>query len=324
MPSEPKSLSADATARDHLWMRLPVVSETATIGDAKRVAATSSQVHNVYVVGDQGELLGLLPVTSLFAHGDDEPIKAFIEPPRVVVRDDQDQEHVALAAVRHGLAEVPVVDAEDRFLGVVPASALLAVMHHEHVEDFDRLAGIVRQNEHAADALEKPPVRRVRDRLPWLLVGLAGSAVATAVVVSFEKSLEQRVAVAFFMPGIVYLADAIGTQTEAIAVRGLSFLHPHGIGLFLSEIWTGFLLGVALALPAFPAIWLLFDDARLALSVSSAIVVAGSIAAAVGLGFPMLLSRLGKDPAFGSGPLGTVVQDVLSLVTYLVVVDLVF
>jgi magnesium transporter len=321
---ESRSLSADATARDHLWVAVPVIAVTATMREAQSAAATSSGVHNVYVVGEKGELLGLLPMTSLFGRADDEPIRNRIESSEATVRDDHDQEHVALAAIRHGLAEVRVVDAEDRFVGVVPASALLAVMHHEHVEDIDRLAGIVRQNEHAAKALEEPPTRRVRERLPWLLVGLGGSAVATAVVVGFEKSLEQRVAVAFFMPGIVYLADAIGTQTEAIAVRGLSFLHPHGAGLFLREIWTGFLLGLALALPAFPAVWLTFGDPRLAIAVASAIIVAGTIAAAVGLGFPVFLSRLGKDPALGSGPLATVVQDVLSLVTYLVVVELVF
>ena len=324
MTNESKSLSADATARDHLWVSVPVVSVAATVREAQRVAATSSGVHNVYVVGEKGELLGLMPVMSLFGREDDERIGNRIERPQATVRDDQDQEHVALAAIRHGLAEVPVVDAEDRFVGVVTASALLAVMHHEHVEDIDRLAGIVRQNEHAAQALEEPPTRRVRERLPWLLVGLVGSAVATAVVAGFEKSFERRVAVAFFIPGIVYLAAAIGTQTQTIAVRGLSFLHPHGAGLFLSEIWTGFLLGLALALPAFPAIWLTFGDPRLAFAVAGAIVVAGTIATAVGLAFPVMLSGLGKDPAFGSGPLATVIQDVLSLVTYLVVVDLVF
>jgi magnesium transporter len=322
--NESKSLSADATARDHLWVRVPIISAAATMGEAQRAAAMSAGVLNIYVVGEKGELLGLLPMTSLFGRADDEPIRNRIERSQAMVREDQDQEHVALAAIRHGLAEVPVVGAEDRFVGVVPASALLAVLHHEHVEDIDRLAGIVRQNEHAAQSLEESPTRRVRERLPWLLVGLGGSAVATAVVVGFEKSLEQRVAVAFFIPGIVYLAAAIGMQTETIAVRGLSFLHPHGVGLFLSEVWTGFLLGVALALPAFAAIWLTFGDPRLAFAVASAIIVAGTIAAAVGLGFPVLLSRLGKDPALGSGPLATVVQDVLSLVTYLVVVDLVF
>ncbi len=286
------------------------------------MAAEGPEVHNVYVLDDGGALVGLLPVTSLFAGPDDEPVRTRIQPPKVTVRDDLDQEHVALTAIRHGLSEVPAVDADGRFVGVVPAAALLSVLHHEHVEDVDRLSGILRQTEHAARSLEESPSRRVRERLPWLLVGLLGSAVATAVVVGFEKSLEHRVAVAFFMPGIVYLADAIGTQTEAIAVRGLSFLHPAGARLFLSEMWTGFLLGLALALPAFPGVWWAFGDPLLALAVATAIIVAGTIATGVGLGFPLLLSRLGKDPALGSGPLATVVQDVLSLLTYLVVVDL--
>jgi magnesium transporter len=315
-------LSADATARDHLWERIRAVSATATVRDARRAAAAVPGVQNVYVVDENGALVGLLPLTSLFDGAEDEGIAARIQRPKATVRDDLDQEHVALTAIRHGLAEVPAVDASGRFVGIVPASALLLVLHHEHVEDVDRLSGVLRQTEHAAMSLEEPPSRRMRERLPWLLVGLAGSAVATAVVVGFEKALEQRVAVAFFMPGIVYLADAIGTQTEAIAVRGLSFMHPAGVRLFLSEMWTGFLLGLALALPAFPGVWWAFGDPLLALAVSTAIIVAGTIATAVGLGFPLILSRLGKDPALGSGPLATVVQDVLSLVTYLVVVHL--
>jgi magnesium transporter len=252
-------------------------------------------------------------------NADEAPIAPLVEPARVTVGPEQDQEHVALAAIRFGLAEVPVVATDGRFLGVVPASSLLGILHHEHVEDVDRLSGVLRQSEHAVRALEEPPTRRVRERLPWLLVGLIGSAVATGVVASFEKSLERRVAVAFFMPGIVYLADAIGTQTEAIVVRGLTFRHSRMLRLFFDELRTGLLLGAALALPALPVIWLAFGSLNLAVAVASAILIAGTIATAVGLGFPILLSRLGKDPAFGSGPLATVVQDILSLVTYLVV-----
>src|SRR5688572_10127467 len=100
---ESRSLSANATARDHLWVRVPVISATATTGEAQRAAATSSGVHNVYIVGESGELLGLLPLTSLFGCRDDEPIGSRIERPRATVRDDQDQEHVALAAIRQGL-----------------------------------------------------------------------------------------------------------------------------------------------------------------------------------------------------------------------------
>jgi magnesium transporter len=316
-------LPADATARDHLWTGAPTISVTATLSEARRAAADSSDFHNVYVVDDARNLVGLLPLPSLFDGTEDERIEARIQPVKVTVRDDLDQEHVALTAIRHGVAEVPAVDADGRFVGIIPTSALLLVLQHEHVEDVDRLSGILRQTEHAARSLEEPPTRRVRERLPWLLVGLTGSAIATAVVVGFEKALEQRVTVAFFMPGIVYLADAIGTQTEVIAVRGLSFSHAVGLRSFFSEMRTGFLLGLALALPTFPGVWWAFGDARLALAVAIAILVAGTLATAVGLGFPVILSRFGKDPALGSGPLATVVQDVLSLVTYLVVADLV-
>ena len=93
---------------------------------------------------------------------------------------------------------------------------------------------------------------------------------------------------------------------------GCSLLHPH----------TGFLLGLALGVPVLPAVWWIFGDLRRAVAVSTALVAAGTAAAAVGFSFPLLLSRLGKDPALGSGPLATVVQDVLSLVTYFAAVQL--
>jgi magnesium transporter len=210
----PRPLAADATAADHLLVRVPVVSNGAWARDARAAALSRQDGAHVYVIGEHGELAGTLSVTKLFAMKEEEPIASHLQRPLVTVRSDEDQERLALAAIRHGLTCVPVADASGRFLGIVPASALLRVLHHEHVEDIDRLAGILRQTEHAAHALEEPPSRRVRERLPWLLVGFAGSALATLIVATFQVALEQRIAVAFFIPGIVYLADAIGTQTE--------------------------------------------------------------------------------------------------------------
>jgi magnesium transporter len=118
----------------------------------------------------------------------------------------------------------------------------------------------------------------------------------------------------------VYLADAIGTQTEAIAVRGLS-LTRSGIGHLLGgELRTGMLLGGVLGLLSFTLIWAVFKDLRLAAAVGTALLAAGSAAATVGLLFPWLLARWHRDPAYGSGPLATIVQDVLSLFVYLGVV----
>jgi magnesium transporter len=132
----------------------------------------------------------------------------------------------------------------------------------------------------------------------------------------FERVLEARVAVAFFIPAIVYLADAVGTQTEAIMVRYLSAGHAPLGRLLRGELLTGLLIGLCLSLFVFPATLLAFGDVRLAAAVTVAVAVAGVVASAVGLVFPWLLSRAGRDPAFGSGPVATVIQDVLSLLIY--------
>jgi magnesium transporter len=214
---------------------------------------------------------------------------------------------------------LPVVDGDGRLLGLMPSQALLQVLRQEHIEDIHLLAGIQRESAQARGAIEEPPLRGARHRLPWLLVGLVGAMIATAAMAGFESTLEAKVAVAFFVPGLVYIADAIGTQSEAIAVRGLS-LTGAGIGHLLArELRSGMLIGATLGLISFPAIVVAFGDARLAAAVAMSVFFAGSVAAAMGLLFPWVLARFRRDPAYGSGPVATVIQDILSLLVYFAV-----
>ena len=236
------------------------------------------------------------------------------------VRADTDQERVASLALHHGVSAIPVVDVKGRLLGIVPPAALLAILRREHVEDIHRFAGITRETQIAREAIEAPPLRRLRHRLPWLLLGLLGSVLATFIVTRFERVLSLNPAIAFFGPGLVYLADAIGTQTEAVAVRGLSLSHARPAVLVGGEVRTGLLIGLVLAGLTLPGVWLAFGDIRLALAVAAALLVAGAIATTVGLVLPWLLARLGSDPAYGSGPLATIIPDLLSLLTYFLVV----
>jgi magnesium transporter len=148
------------------------------------------------------------------------------------------------------------------------------------------------------------------------MFGLLGSALATFVVSRFEQELEAQVALAFFVPGIVYLADAIGTQTETVVVRGLSLSRAPLRVLLRDEAGAGLIIGFAFGALAFLGVVLAFGDLRLAAAVALAVLVAGGMATTVGLLFPWLLHRMGQDPAFGSGPVATIVQDVLSLLIY--------
>jgi magnesium transporter len=138
------------------------------------------------------------------------------------------------------------------------------------------------------------------------------------VVGAFEEQLRETVVLAFFVPGIVYLADAVGTQTETVVVRGLSV----GVALrqmFKPELLSGLLASLALSAAAFPfALWR-WGDAQVASVVSVSLFAACSVATIIAMALPWTLRRLGKDPVFGSGPLATVIQDLLSIAIYFAV-----
>jgi magnesium transporter len=235
------------------------------------------------------------------------------DPP--VVRPGVDQEVAAWQAVRRDESALCVVDAAGRFLGLIPPRRLLAVLLAEHEEDLSRLGGFVRSTTTIRATSEEPVQRRVRHRLPWLFVGLIGALLAADVVGWFAAQLQRNVMLAFFIPGIVYLADAVGTQTETIVVRGLS------IGVAMRrmasrELLAGVAIGLALAALAGPLVWWRWQDGLLALSVALAILAACSTATVAALLLPWCFDAAGVDPAFGSGPLATLLQDLLSIVIY--------
>jgi len=290
--------------------------ETAAEVIARLTRERPPSVELVCVVGADGKLLGALPIARLFATPAARRMHEAMDADFPRVAPTLDQERAASLALHHGVDALPVVGDGGRLLGVLPAQALLQILRREHIEDLHRLAGIRRETARARHAIEDPPLRRARDRLPWLLVGLVGAVRATAAMAGFEATLQAKVTVAFFIPGIVYLADAIGTQSEAIAVRGLSLTRSGIAHLLSGELRTGMLVGAALGLIAYLPILGAFGDARLAAAVSCAIFAAGSLASALGLLLPWLLAHLGRDPAYGSGPVATAVQDVLSLLVY--------
>jgi magnesium transporter len=270
----------------------------------------------VCVVDEQQRLVGTLAAPELLALPDEVLLRRVARRDHPQVAPGVDQEKMASIALHHGVGAVPVVDDDGRLVGVVGAATLMAILRREHVEDLHRLAGVTSESNQAREALEAPPLRRVRHRLPWLAVGLAGSMVATLVMSRFESALAAKPALAFFVPGLVYLADAIGTQSEAIAVRGLSLSHARLPQLLGAELRTGALIGLVLALLALPMVWAVFGEWRLAAAVAGALFGASAVASTLGLLLPWALARLGSDPAYGSGPLATIVQDVLSLLIY--------
>jgi magnesium transporter len=307
------------TAQAHLTRNVPIAVPTARIGDVRRslVGQRFDTVAEIAVC-DQGRLVGLLNVEDALAATDGQLVTELMDPDPPAVAPGVDQEVAAWQAVRRGESSLAVVDAGGRFLGLIPPTRLLAVLLWEHDEDLARLGGFRHDAESARAAAQEPVGRRIAHRLPWLLVGLAGALLAAVIVGAFEAQLKERVILAFFVPGVVYLADAVGTQTEAVLIRGLSVGVPIG-RVVRRELLTGLLVGAALAVAFLLVALGWWGRADVALAVALALLAACSIASLVAMALPWLLHRLGVDPAFGSGPLATVIQDLLSVLLYFVI-----
>ena len=267
-------------------------------------------------------LVGLLPLTRVLGSPDSAVARDLMDPDPPVVTFDGDLEQAAWAAVRHGESSLAVVDQEGRFVGLVPPARLLGVLLRAHDQDFARLRRFLDSSRQARTAAQEPVVRRLRHRIGWLALGLAGAAISAWLVGLFETRIEADVRLAFFIPGVVYLADAVGTQTEAIVVRGLSVGAPVRRALLL-ETLTGPTLGLTVGITSLAAVWWALGDGQVALTVALSLFAACGVATGLGAAIPVLLARLGRDPAFASGPVATVIQDLLSLLIYFVAAVLV-
>lgn len=306
------------SAAFHLLEKVPVAGPNTPCGEVLALlrGARFEYADAVVITDSQQRVVGMVSVGEVAMQDANLPLHRVMRRDVAVASLDTDQERVASLAIDSVLGTVPIVDANARFIGLVPPRALLAVLRREHIEDLHRLTGIMRETRVARAAIEGPPLRRARHRLPWLFVGLAGSALAALLMARFAGILQARIELVFFLPGIVYLADAIGTQTEAIAVRGLSLSHLGIKQLLVRELSTGMTIGSILGAVAAFAVWVILKDPALALVIGTVLFAAGGIATAIGLALPWLFHRLGFDPAYGSGPLATVAQDVLSVLLY--------
>ncbi len=286
------------------------------VGDVRRaMAGRRFESVDALAVLDGPRLAGLVRMVDLVAAADDEPVRARMDPDPPRIAPGADQEIAAWQAVRHREGTMAVVGDGDRFVGLIPPYRLLGVLLREHDEDLARLGGFAAGSRSAREASTEPVPRRVWHRLPWLMLGLAGALLAAAIVGRFEEQLAENVLLPLFIPGIVYLADAVGTQTAALVIRGLSVGVPIG-RVVRRELLTGAIVGVVLAASFLGVGLLAWDDGEVIVAVALALFAACATATVVAMALPALFAAAGKDPAFGSGPLATVIQDLLSILIY--------
>ena len=273
----------------------------------------------IFVVDDDGKLMGIVRINDLLGEKA-KRIGDIMEEEHEAVRPGDDQEEIAQLAIRLNMIAVPVVDDLGQLIGAVPPEALFRILRDEHMEDLQRFAGISAHTEGSEAALDASLLNRFKRRMPWLIFGLLASSLITLVMVGFEQTLSENVAAAFFVPALVYIAGAIGTQAVSVSVRTLSMqdvsIGPLLRGEMIIGLWIGSVLGVL----AGGAVMTVFGQPPLAVAVGLAVLGGGAVSALAGFALPWTFMRLGYDPALGSGPICTIVQDAASLALYFLLV----
>jgi len=272
----------------------------------------------IYVVNKDRRLLGVFSFREIFQAPEETKIKNLMIKKEVIkVYPYTDQEKVAILALKHNLKAIPVVDKESRFLGVVPSNKILGILYSEHMEDIFRYAGIYDGDFLPSKMIRAPAGTLAKVRLPWLILGLFGGILAAKITGLFEAPLKSHFILAAFIPVIVYMADAVGTQTEALVIRGLAIDSKLAIKNYLfQEIKVGFLIALSLGalLTLISSLWLGLLHIGFILGVSIFLTIMAAII--IALFIPLVLNKLKKDPALGSGPFATIVTDLCSLIIY--------
>lgn len=320
-----KTPVSSQTASSHMLTKVPIGKREDSVSKIlSKLAGESWDLINwVWVVNEKRKLIGMVPIEKLVSQDGGQALRSLMIEPKVRVKSDTDQERVAILAIQHDMRVIPVVDDNDHLLGIVPSEKIIDILHQEHIEDFLRVGGIQAKGKSFLEILSTRVVGVVSLRLPWLIVGLVGGIIATLIVRFFEASLREEIALAFFIPVIAYMADAIGTQTETIFVRTLT-LTKLSVGKYLArEVSVGGLIGLicGVLLFLFAYFWLSSFDVGLIAGLS--LFIAMTIASALATLTPFVFYLLGKDPAIGSGPLTTIIQDIVSLIIYFTVAVLV-
>jgi len=283
------------------------------IRKAREFARRGLQLDVLYVVDQRGELRGFLPVGDLVVEGPGRRM-AKVMKPAVSVRADLDQEEVANIIEKYDLVSVPVVNDRNQVIGRITVDDIVDVIKEEATEDIERMAGLAGTEETSSSVFATS-----RIRLPWLLVGFFGEMLSALVLRSFQASLDQIIASAFFIPIIMAMGGNAGIQSSAIVVRGLATGEVHsgkigkrltkeaGIAIVNGIILSAFLFGVC-------AYWL--GDTRFGLVAGLALLVVVANATIVGALIPFILERFEVDPAIATGPFITTTNDSLGLLIY--------
>ncbi len=280
-----------------------------------RRASEAEQVFYIYVVDERSHLVGVVSLRDLVTAAPQRPLREVMAKNVWKVRTTTDQEEVSRLVSRYNLLAIPVVDEENKLVGIVTVDDIIDVIREETTEDIMRMAG-AREDE----ILTSSAFRVAKGRFPWLLVTWFEGILALQLITFYSGTLAKYIFLAGFIPIITAMGGNVGVQSSAAVIRGIATggIRPGGWSrLLLKHLRIGLTLGVAYGfLLGLVARYQFQEVAWLGLTVGVAICSAMSVAAVVAALLPLIFRRLNIDPAVATGPFVSSSIDILGILIF--------
>ncbi|NNC77808.1 MAG: magnesium transporter [Woeseiaceae bacterium] len=315
---------AEDTAGEVMSNKFVVVRDTWDVGTAtraiRRKASMIEKFYEAYVVDEERRLIGRLKLRDLLLNKKKVLIRDIMRDLPVTVSADTDQEDVLDLAARNRLQTVPVVNDEQQVIGRITVDALQDIIRDEAEEDMMLMSGVT------PDSISDHSLTKIiRGRLPWLIGGLLGAAMAGIVVGNFADELKQAAILATFIPVVMAVAGNAGIQASTVTVQGLASgnLWTGDLGRrfareFFGSLINGAIIAVLLVMLVMLASLVIeiHQPHRLAFAAGLSVALVTSLAATLGSSVPLVLDHFGIDPAVATGVFITTGNDILSVLVY--------
>jgi len=292
-------------------------------------AEDKETVYTLYITSPHKRLEGVISLKDLVLAKDNPRIEEIMSRKAISVTTDTDQEEVAQLLKELDLLAIPVVDKENRIVGIVTVDDAIDILEEEATEDIFDQAGLVDITSSEANRSEVLVQGRLwsiwKVRLPFLLITLVAGFLAGLVMEGFEEILESVTIVAFFIPLIMDMGGNVGTQSSTVFARGVVLGHvkvKHFTRHFVKEIGVGFSMGLLIGILAYFVVSLWTGMPLLGLSVGLALIVTMTLAALLGFLVPFVLIKMHVDQAAGSAPIITSIKDIAGLMIYFTFISL--
>jgi len=296
---------------DRIPSATPDMSTADVLRNIRKKVGEYDSIDYVYVLED-GKLMGVASMRELLST--DGKLGDLMRRDIISLTPEDDPFDIPYLALSHGIKAIPVVDHEGRFMGVVTHDEIIRILKMEADRDILHFGGVF----HRVIDQDPGALNMVRSRVPWLVVGVIGGTITAALIGSFEDLLSEFIALASFIPIMVYMSDAVGTQSEALIIRKIAvdpsmrpliyirreIMVAAGIGA-LSSAFAGLMAGLTRMNPSLGLIVFI----SMFFSVLAAVFISTAS--------PLIFRRLGFDPAVATGPLATILSDFTTTLIYL-------